>query len=131
MKASWGKIFLIVFIITILHIFAITFEFYKTKIVWIDNLQHILAGIAVAMFSILIKRDNNKKINIAIWIIGFVLIITVFWEIMEFLLWKLLPFYAQKFSLFSPTILEAFEDIISNLIGGLIFTILYTNKIKK
>mgnify|MGYP001613988574 FL=1 len=131
MKTSWGKIFLIVFIITILYIFAITFEFYKTKIVWVDNLQHILAGIAVAMFSILIKRDNNKKINIAIWIIGFVLIITVFWEIMEFLLWKLLPFYAQKFSLFSPTILEAFEDIISNLIGGLIFTILYTNKIKK
>ncbi len=130
MKAKFGSIIVIFVIIAILHFSAIAFGFYETEIVWIDNAQHVLAGIALGMLFLLINR-NSKKRNVVFWIIGFVLITAILWELLEFLLLAFLPLYAKKFSLYSPNIIESLEDIFSNLIGGIIFAILYLKNLIK
>ncbi|MEK6846693.1 MAG: hypothetical protein AABY16_00845, partial [Nanoarchaeota archaeon] len=57
----WHILF-IVCVITILHISAILFGWYDSNIIWIDNIEHILAGIALSMLFIMIDKDNNRKI---------------------------------------------------------------------
>lgn len=124
------NVFIIFIAIVVLHVSAILFGWYETPIVWIDNIQHLLAGIALAIFFLAtFKKSKNKKYA-AVYTILFVLIISIIWELLEFVLLTFLPLYAKQFSLYSPTITEALEDIISNLIGGIIFIILYLTKNK-
>ncbi len=125
MKTELKNIIIILIIVSLLHIFSILFGWYETKIVWIDNLQHVLAGIALAMLFLLINK--RKKINV-ILMLFFVLALGALWELFEFLFLQFLPFYAQKFSLYSPNFLEAFEDVLSNLIGVIIFSVWHLRK---
>ena len=127
MNFKFKSIAFIFSIIIILHISAILFGWYQTKIIWIDNVQHILAGIAFAILFLLINRNKENKLKIG-EIIIFVLFIAILWELFEFLLLTLLPTYAKKFSLYSPNLIESLEDIISNVIGGIIFAIWYLKK---
>ena len=120
MEIKLRHVIFILILITILHISAGLFSWYETRIVWVDNLQHVLAGIAFAMLFLLIRRKNEHNVFL---MIGFVLLIAMLWELFEFLFLQFLPFYAQKFSLYSPTFLEAGEDILSNVIGGIVFAI--------
>ena len=129
MQIRFYHILIILFTITILHISSVLFGWYSGSVIWVDNIEHILAGIALSMFFIFIRknRSSNKK-KIAVHIILFVLLIAILWELFEFLLLTHLPFYATKFDLYSPTLMEALEDIISNLIGSILFILFNKNK---
>lgn len=119
-------------VISLLHIFAVLFGLYSTSIVWIDKLQHILAGVAVAMFFLYLqsrKRVNlNSKRKLFFKVLFLVLIVAIIWELLEFSFLEIFPLYAKKFSLYSPTLEEAIGDIIANLIGALLSLIFIRNK---
>ncbi len=128
MKITVWQILSVFILVTALHISAILFGWYETEIVWIDNMQHILAGIAFAMLFLMIHQKPKSKKKIAIYIILFVLVTSIIWELFEFTLLMFIPLYAIKFSLYSPNIIESLEDIISNLIGGVLFSIYYLQR---
>ncbi len=125
MKIKSWYILVIFALVTILHISAISFGWYSGSVIWIDNVQHILSGIAFAMLFLLLYKKPTKKKQTIIYIILFVFVTSIIWELLEFTLLTLAPEYAKQFSLYSPTIVESSEDIISNMIGGVIFAILY------
>lgn len=129
MRVRLWHILFIIFIIAILHISSILFDWYDAAVVWVDNVEHILAGIALSTLFVLVRSNKYKNNYVfAIYIILFVFAIAVLWELIEFCLLTFLPDFAQQFSLYSPTLLEALEDIISNLIGSIIFILINRDK---
>ncbi len=128
MRVRFWYILLVVLTITVLHISAILFGWYEGTVIWVDNIEHILAGIAFSMIFLLI--NNNKRKRIIIFMLGFVLITSILWELFEFYLLTFFPLYAKELSLYSPNIIESLEDILSNMIGGIIFALLQLKKNK-
>jgi uncharacterized membrane protein YjdF len=121
---NWHPIVLLILTIT-LHFVANNYGWYNTKIVWFDNLLHIMTGIAIGLITILIsqkRRVEKTKVNKLVLIT--VLSAAIIWEILELLFLALFPEQAINYSLYSSSIAEASTDILTNLIGGIIATIL-------
>jgi len=124
MKTQIKHIVLLLAAMAGLHVFANVTGMYETRIIWIDKVLHIMAGIAIGMVWLVIlqKRDEIQAAKLAHFmaIIGFVLLVAVAWEITEALFWKYLPFYAEKWNLYSPDIKDLLGDIVANLAGGIL-----------
>lgn len=105
-----------------LHIIANFLGMYETKIIWIDKVLHVMAGIAIGMFWLLIslKHQATSRLINFMSIIGFVLLIALIWEIAEFAFWNLLPNYAEKLELYSPHIKDVLTDMTANLLGAIL-----------
>lgn len=122
-------------VMTVIHFTAVSVGLYEQSVIWIDKVLHIMAGIAIAMSWHWIMRRSLKTSteNVPMLItisstIGFVLLIALFWEIFEFAYWKGVPEWANKFKFYSPTIVDVLSDMVSNLIGGIIFSIFVSRK---
>lgn len=124
-------IILLVVIIT-LHIFATYTGMYDncqdSCDAWIDNVIHIIAGFLSAMLGLWFLQTWRKKLYEHkflqfISIVGVVLLIALTWELFEFYFLKFLPKYAYQFALYSPSIAESLEDVLSNLMGGIFFVL--------
>ena len=119
---------------TVIHFIAVSVGLYEQPIIWIDKVLHVMAGVAVAMlwFWFLQRRekfsDGISKIILVGSVIGFVLLVALLWEIFEFAYWKGVPEWANKFKFYSPTIVDVLSDMVANLIGGVIFSILAVKK---
>ena len=122
---------------TAIHFTAVSVGLYEQSVIWIDKVLHVMAGIAIAMFwlwivqrALKISLENVPRIITISSIVGFVLLIALFWEVFEFAYWKGAPEWANKFKFYSPTIVGVLGDIVSNLIGAIIFCILAIKKDK-
>lgn len=135
-KPKLFHIALLLTVMTILHLIANATGLYEQPIIWIDKVLHIMAGIAIAMlwFWFLQRKENLAddipKIVLASSAVGSVLLVAFFWEIAEFAFWKGLPEYANNLNLYSPTIFDVLSDIGSNLLGGIVFSVLAISKKK-
>ena len=124
------------FLITMaaLHFIANATGLYEQRIIWIDKVLHIMAGIAIAMLWFWFLQRKEKlsedipRIIFASSVIGFVLLVAFFWEVAEFAFWKGLPEYANNLNLYSPTIFDVLSDIGSNLVGAIIFSVIASRK---
>lgn len=114
------KVIFLLVIIVVLYAFAVPFELYR-KTPFVDLLQHFLAGIVLGLIWIEINKSKPEKLH-RMSIIGFVLLISLMWELFEFLFWKLLPAYSSIFMLNSPTVEDMITDLLAAFMGSLIIS---------
>ena len=123
MKIKFSKIIWLFVLVVLLHFLAIKFSVYERQMqagfVWFDNILHFFSGITFAFLWLWIvehKKIPRRIIDIMI----FVLVTAILWELFEFGFLKAFSSQALEYKIYSPTLWEATEDIISNLFGGLI-----------
>lgn len=118
------KIILVIALaISFLYVLGVFFELYlKTPL--IDIAQHFLFGAALSL--IWIGLAHSKQYGVSLMAtIGFVLLVSLAWEIFELLFWNYVPNYSSVLMLHSPTVGDALSDMTAALIGGVIFTRLF------
>lgn len=140
MKIQIKHILLFIAGLIALHFFALSTGMYtcddpKTCLVWVDNIAHGLGGVLCGMIWIyFLQTKKSKLINTknAMFISTtlFVLITAITWELFEFSLYEFFTDFAYKLALYSPSLVEASSDVISNTIGGLIFALFLTQSAK-
>ncbi len=112
--------------IAVIHFIADLYGIYDTQeqsgIVWFDNVLHFLVGIVLAhvlMHKVERRYPSRKYVWNALYTVCLVLLLALVWESLEYGFLRLFPLYAVAFELYSPSLIEATEDILSNMIGGL------------
>ena len=110
-----------------LHFVANATYVYQTQIqngsVWFDNILHTIAGMAFTLLVLWILNRNNLQYSLTttiIFTIACVFCLATLWELIEFGFFKIFTSYAQNLNIYSPSIKEAFSDILSNVFGGII-----------
>ncbi len=108
------------------HFIGIIFSLYSS-IKGYDILVHFLGGFFVAQIPLYFFIDPRKKWEIInkrttlSFILGFVLIVGIGWEIFEFLWSKFFYNTFQVQLLLQPSKFDTIKDIVVNLIGGSAF----------
>lgn len=123
--------------IAVLHFLAVFIGLYNLQIqqgfVWIDNVLHTLFGAVFALLGLWIVENkgwSSSTIFTVSSVLGFTFVLAVGWEIVEYLFFVTFSDYAQSLKIYSPTPQEAFSDIVSNLVGGVILLLLVYQKNK-
>lgn len=114
----------------VLHFIAVGVGLYAVSIVWIDKVLHILAGAAVALLALWVLERRSIRAT-ALRVILIVFVLAVLWELLEFLFMALFPTYARSLAIYSPNLLEATSDVITNLIGALAVFLLRNPRSKR
>lgn len=118
---------LLIIAIAILHFLGVYFGIYEYQIqqgfVWFDNILHALDGAIFAYAWISFKKSKGITTSLTSAII-FVFILGVGWEILEYGIMKLFPSSAMDLKIYSPSIWEAVQDIISNIVGAVALTLI-------
>ena len=121
--------------IVVLHFLAVFSGLYDSQIqqgfVWIDNVLHALSGAVFALLWLWILEKKNWEISFLLTILstlGFVLLLAVGWEVLEYFFYITFTDYAHSLQIYSPTFQEAISDIVSNLIGGIVLLLLVYGK---
>ncbi|MEK6813097.1 MAG: hypothetical protein AABX86_03215 [Nanoarchaeota archaeon] len=138
---SYYLIFTVILIscIVVGHFMALHFGCYTTSLcsagsgrtIWVDNIFHVLAGIAFGLFLLWLLEVINFKLHYPkITLLAGVLLLALLWELIEFLLLRYSPDFALRFSIYSPTLAEAGSDILSNVFGWFIL-VFFTTMFKK
>lgn len=106
--------------VSLLHFAGVYFGVYDYQIqqgnVWFDNILHVLDGAIFAYAWISYKEKKATLLSV----MAFVVALALGWEIIEYGFMTLFPAYAIDFKIYSPSLLEAGQDIISNTLGGLL-----------
>jgi glycopeptide antibiotics resistance protein len=110
-----------------LHLVANALGVYDTQIeagfVWIDNVLHMLVGVAVGLFWLRflhLRKPGASAAFRAGSTVAIVLTAAVIWELLEFAFYISMQTYAVSLNIYSPSLLEAVEDVVSNVVGGLL-----------
>jgi Na+-transporting NADH:ubiquinone oxidoreductase subunit NqrE len=113
--------FAIITLVVITHFTANIFGIYDAQIaagnVWIDNVLHVLVGLAGALLWVNFKKQDYSFFNT----LTFVLALAIGWEICELVFYILAPEQALNLKIYSPSVQEAAVDIGSNFLGGVLF----------
>lgn len=92
-----------------------------------DTLMHFLSGIFEAFLAIqLLINSKNNKFHDLLFILGFVALASVCWEIFEFTSSKVLHVDPQRVELTGVD--DTMKDLIVALIGGIIVSIFYKKR---
>ena len=148
-------VILLLAVMTLGHFIANSTGLYEGDIIWIDNVLHIMAGAALALLwlellrirlilllfvpnsqsrglpnrvtqlrqSSVTKEESKQRIIVSTLL--FVFVLAILWELIEFLFLIYFPSYAFSLNLYSSSVLESMEDVLSNLIGGTIVCLLF------
>jgi len=121
MKSKISNLIILTLVILTLHLIGVFAGLYERQI-HIDIPQHILAGVMFGLVWLWWLKPETRadfsKWLIVVSTLGFTALIGAAWEILEFVVWKLLPTFANGFKFYSPTVGELLGDIVANLIGG-------------
>lgn len=96
------------------------------KISYYDTIMHTLSGVFEAYIAIYIINKSNNKLQDIIFILGFVSLISLGWEIFEFTSSNLLGTDPQKVELTGVT--DTMKDLIVALLGGIVTILFYRRK---
>lgn len=123
MNSKISYLIILFLIILGLHLLGVFAGLYERQIP-IDFPQHILAGVIFGLIWLRwlkpeARADFSKWI-IFVSILGFVTLLGSLWEILEFVVWKLFPAFVNSFKFYSPTVGELLDDVVANLIGGVL-----------
>ena len=133
MNVKFFHVVLILTAMVALHFTANAIGMYESRIIWIDKVLHIMAGSAIAMLWVwflqrrnLVSRDSFLLFSS---VVGFVALVAIGWEIVEYGFWRTLPNYATIYNIYSPNIFDLLSDVVFNLIGGSLFALYLKRKI--
>ena len=90
-----------------------------------DTLMHFLSGVLEAYIAINLLKRNDTLLDI-LFVLGFVSLISVGWEIFEFTSSIILKVDPQRVEITGVT--DTMKDLIVALIGAILFLILYKRK---
>lgn len=124
MKKEIIYIIFLTLVILGLHLIGIFVHLYDKQIP-IDIPQHIIGGVIFGLIWILLlKKERLKLSNKIIFIstMSFAVFGSFLWEILEFVISNLFPYFSDTFKLYSPAISELLGDIGNGLIGGIIIS---------
>ena len=91
-----------------------------------DTLMHFLSGIFEAYIAIQLLNTKSTKLLDIIFILGFVSLISLGWEIFEFTSSIILKVDPQRVELTGVT--DTMKDLIVALVGGIIVSMIYRRK---
>ena len=121
-KSTPRLAFTILILVIATHFIANTFGIYDAQItagnVWIDNVLHILIGLAVALLWESLTKGKYPIFSTLV----FVLALAIGWEVCELIFYSIAPEQALDLKIYSPSIQEAAIDIASNLLGAVPLT---------
>lgn len=103
------------------HFVSLKLGLYSSDIIWIDKLLHLLIGLSLSL--IVFGLLNSWRYTMYA-VIG----LAVLWELAEYVFRLKFPEIAYELQIFSPTIKEAFVDVVFNLLGLFIAGIFVRNQ---
>lgn len=124
--ATFLRVFSIAIIVSVIHIFALLFGLYQS-VSWFDSLMHFLGGaamgvVAVQGWDILLAKSHGTFsipfIIKVVAIIGFVAIISIAWEWMEFVIDNFIPSVRERIGLSQASVRDTMADFFFDLLGG-------------
>ncbi|MCC7500544.1 hypothetical protein IT396_01940 [Candidatus Nomurabacteria bacterium] len=135
MVKLWHILAMVV-LVTVLHFGAVWSGFYdwqfSTRVFWFDNVLHVLVGIGFAMAALFItERYRLSGLQTLFFVLGFVLVGAVAWELVEYIFFTRFTEYAYWSRIYSPSLYEASSDVISDLLGGAAYLLLVWHKLPK
>ncbi|MDU6876737.1 hypothetical protein ACQX0N_04660 [Clostridium tepidum] len=119
---------IIIFIFTALYLGTLN-NFYRYK--WWDTMLHTVSGIIIGFFAIIILKKHSynnsiyiyNKIFIFIFVLSFVALCGVIWEIYEFTIDSLFGLDMQ--GVIDTGVTDTMVDLIADLIGSIISYIIH------
>ena len=120
-------------VVTLLQIYAVLSGHYDSGVVFIDIIQHILAGIALGMLWIWILWKKSWSGSLPLLTISIVL-----FSIFGSFVWEIFEFFASAYLSEASEVLKRWSfhrgdelwDMTSGLIGGTIVAVIYYCKNK-
>lgn len=110
-----------------LHTLCVILGIYDSQIannfVWVDNILHMLVGAGVA-HAAWVHIQNFLFALVSICILAFA------WEVVEYFVYIMLPEVALAYKVYSPTLYEAGEDVVSNMVGGILILLVLVSRKK-
>ena len=88
-----------------------------------DTIMHFLSGIFEAYLAIQILHNSKNKMVDVLFILGFICLASVLWEVFEFTSSNIFDVDPQKVELTGVT--DTMKDLIAALIGGILVIINY------
>lgn len=106
--------------ITFAYFLGVIINLYD-KISWYDTIMHFLSGVFTGYLGYYFLKDKKNKIFNILFILGFVSLIALSWEVFEYIASILFDVDPQKVKL--TGINDTMKDIIVALLGGIIIVI--------
>jgi uncharacterized membrane protein YjdF len=121
-------------LVFIANVIALYFDIYH-QLPWLDIPMHFFGGYTVALFGIAlyawirgrveIRAKNRQHSKIAIlllemlFVIGFVMIVSVVWEIWEFFMDQFATAFVNRFGATQPGIADTMDDLLNDGVGAM------------
>lgn len=103
--------------VPVMHFFCLWLGIYDAQIasgfVWVDNVLHVLTG--AAFYCIVYGYTRQHRYSFVL-----VLALAVGWEFCEYVVYVLDPVRALELKIYSPSVWEAAEDMLSNMLGAVL-----------
>lgn len=132
-----------IFLVFLANGIALYFDIYHA-LPWLDIPMHFFGGYTVAIFGIAlyawirtfidIRTKNQKHGKYAalllelVFIIGFVMIVSVAWEIWELMMDQFATAFVDRFGVTQPGIADTMDDLFNDGVGGLTAWALWRDK---
>ena len=119
-------------IVLLIHLVAIVTSFYY---IWMpfDMVMHFFGGFAVGLLAVALTNHIGDEAPFRrFWVrflfaLGFVMIIGVFWEFLEFTIDHTLGLWYQ-FSSTQPSLSDTMSDLLMDCLGGIVVFLLFKNR---
>ena len=131
MKKTWHMILIGALAILAGQVIGVRFDFYTGDFVWFDLLLNLLSGAILAAIWIAISDMKVQTSSLLFYTFlagSFALFGSFVWEVFELTANQTVPGLAAEYSLRSSTVPDAIFDMLSGLIGGLIWGFFSFNK---
>lgn len=125
MKFRWSHAIILSAAIILMHAAGLLLGLYDQGIP-IDVPQHLLAGVLFGIIWIgWIHAQNITLSDTMLFVstISFVALLSVIWEVFEYLIWQLLPTVSELLKWRSTTVHDLIGDMVAALIGGVIIAL--------
>ncbi len=132
-----------ILLVFLANVVALSFDIYR-EFTWLDVPMHFFGGYTVAVLGVVLYGWIREYVEIRVkkhafstlasvllegmFVLGFVMIISVAWEIWEFLMDQFAPAFVDRFGVTQPGIADTMNDLLNDGIGGLTAWILFRNR---
>lgn len=132
-----------IFLVFLANVVALYFDIYH-QFPWLDVPMHFFGGYTVALFAMSLYAWIGERVEIrpklrakskiaplfleGIFVIGFVMIISVGWEIWEFLMDQFATAFVNRFGATQPGIADTMDDLLNDGVGAVTAWILWRGR---
>lgn len=132
-----------IFLVFLANAIALYFDVYRS-LYWLDIPMHFFGGYTVAILAIAVYAWIRDRVDIrvkkrkqsswaalvleGIFVIGFVMIVSVAWEIWEFLMDAFATAFVDRFGATQPGMADTMNDFLNDGVGAVTAWLLWRDK---